>query len=174
MKIFWCLWTRQASILSHRPSSCPSWRNSYQQLLRYEFGQKHKLFEYISYTTYVGFTFYGVISVNQSYCGYCDICCLCLWMKSVTHFCMDLVWFEHNWPVGPGYWLSGSQLPISYLSAGNRWVMDWLSAGYGLSTCIGWLWAGYELAIGSTLFDTKTIVFKYWIVFYHYHKICLK
>ena len=146
----------QSSILGHSPSSWPSGRNSYQQLLKYELErtQSDRLMDGLTETwgilIYIslGFTFYGVIIVNQWYCGSCEIlCCLYLSMKSITSWwhtqcvkCLILtyLWFGHNWPVpaGLGYRAYGWLVAIYQLAIGCM-----ISAIYRLY--IGWQLAGY-------------------------------
>ena len=145
--------TKWASIPGHRSSSCPSWRNSYQWLLRYKLGRTDRWTDRnirhfnISFII-LGFTFYGVIIVNQCVV----ICCLCLWMKSITSWwhtqCVKylkliFVWFDHSWAVLTSWpWLSaGYWLAISWLLAGYQIAIVYLSAGHGLAIT-------YQLAMG--------------------------
>ena len=160
--------TKQASIPGHRKLSSPSWRNSYQQLLRYEFGWTDRLMDgltetrdiFIYFLYILGFNFYSVIIVNQLYCGCCDM--LSMYMDEKHHhlviypvcevhktdFCM--IWPQYYWPVLTSqscllaiWQLASYKLSVGWLSAA------WLSAGYWLAIVlsISYLLAGYWLAI---------------------------
>ena len=138
--------------------------------------QKHETFSYISYI--LGFTFYGVITVNQFYCGY-DM--LHSFMDEKRHQLVTYPVckvpkndFYVIWPqvtgteqsnlaisyLAIGWPLAGNPLSIGWLFAGYWLAIGWLSAIYPLSIgwllamyhlAIGWLWAGYQLDISWRL-----------------------
>ena len=101
------------------------------------------------------------------------------WLLAGYWLAIGWPWASHGMTMG---WLSaiyqlvicwlwvGYQLAINQLA--NGLAISWPWEGYQLS--MDWLWAGYGLAISSPPFDAMTIVFKNWIAFYQYQKICLK
>ena len=124
---------------------------------------------------------YGVIIVNQLYCGCCDM--LSIFMDKKHHqlvtypvcempktdFLYDLPTIDQYWPVSLGYQLSGYWLAISCLS-GYWLAISWLLASYQL--CISYLWADYGLTMGwlsAHILLIQRQLYLIRIVCYQYH-----
>ena len=163
--------TKRTSILGYRISSCPCWRNSYQQLQRYELGRFDTLRDgltetqdiliYISLIYNIQCTRFHILWFYYSQSILLWMCHILsmfrdekhhqlvtypVWEVPKTDFCM--IWPQltstDQSVLAIGY------LAISWLSAIYWLAISWLLAGYwlaGYQLAIDWISADYQLII---------------------------